>query len=97
MPRDAQQLYQQRLHRYVTACYNGRPDRIPIRVFAEELAAKYAGYSNFDTAVDHELQFEVNRKFASELGCDAIQGYLLAKPLPEAEALALLNGCALSR
>jgi len=73
MSEDARELYQQRLHRYVTACYNGMPDRIPIRVFAEELAAKYAGYSNFDAAVDHELQFDVNRKFATELGCDAVQ------------------------
>jgi hypothetical protein len=40
-------LYQERLSRYVTALYNGKPDRIPIRVLAQELAAKHAGYSNF--------------------------------------------------
>jgi uroporphyrinogen-III decarboxylase len=68
-----EQLYQERLNRYVTALYNGTPDRVPIRVLAEELAAKHAGYSNFEAAVDHELQFEVNRNFAVDLGVDAIQ------------------------
>jgi hypothetical protein len=53
--------------------YNDKPDRIPLRLFAEEIAAKYAGYTNFEAACDHDLQFEVNRKFAVELGCDAIQ------------------------
>lgn len=66
-------LYQERLSRYVTALYNGKPDRIPIRVLAQELAAKHAGYSNFEVAMDHELQFEVNRRFAVDLGVDAIQ------------------------
>jgi hypothetical protein len=68
-----QELYRERLKRYVTACYNEQPDRIPIRIFSEELSAKYSGYSAFDAAINHEVQFEVNRKFAVELGCDAIQ------------------------
>ena len=68
-----EELYQERLKRYVTACYNEQPDRIPLRVFAEELSSKYAGYSNFEAAVNHEIQFEVNRKFAVDHGCDAIQ------------------------
>ncbi|MDF3123861.1 GGDEF domain-containing phosphodiesterase [Rheinheimera sp. 1928-s] len=42
--------------------------------------------------VETETQLQLLRTLA----CDAIQGYLLSKPLPEAEALALLNGCALS-
>ena len=65
--------YQERLDRYVTAMFNEKPDRIPIRIFAEEFSAKYCGYSNFDTAVNLELQFDVNRKFAVEAGVDAIQ------------------------
>lgn len=65
--------YQDRLNRYVTALYNGKPDRVPIRVLAEELTAKHAGFSNFDVAIDHKLQFEVNRKFAIDMGVDAIQ------------------------
>ncbi len=68
-----EELYQERLKRYVTACYNEQPDSIPIRVFSEELSSKYAGYSNFEAAVNHEVQFEVNRKFAVDHGCDAIQ------------------------
>ena len=67
-----EQLYQDKLLRYVTANYNQVPDRVPVRIFAEELAAKYAGYNNFEAAVDCQLQFDVNRKFASELQCDAI-------------------------
>jgi hypothetical protein len=67
------ELYQERLKRYVIACYNEQPDRIPIRIFSEELSAKYAGYSNFEAAIHQEIQFEANRKFAVEFGCDAIQ------------------------
>ena len=67
------ELYQERLKRYITACYNEQPDRIPIRIFSEELSSKHSGYSNFEAALQHEIQFEVNRRFALDLGCDAIQ------------------------
>lgn len=70
---DNEQQYHERLTRYVTANYNEKPDRIPLRVFAEEFASKYCGYSNFEVAVRHELQFDVNRRFAVEAGTDAIQ------------------------
>jgi hypothetical protein len=73
MESETQNLYQQRLNRYVTAMYNGKPDRIPLRIFAEEFAAKYCGYTNYDVAVNHELQFDINRRFAVETGIDAIQ------------------------
>ena len=36
MNQDPEQLYQQRLNRYVTANRNGMPDRVPIRPFAAE-------------------------------------------------------------
>lgn len=65
--------YQRRLTRYVTANYNQKPDRVPLRIFAEEFAAKYCGYTNYEVACDHELQFDVNRRFAVETGIDAIQ------------------------
>jgi hypothetical protein len=66
-------LYEERLRRYVTAQYNEKPDRIPIRLFAEEFAAKYAGHTNFEVACDMNLQFDVNRECAVGLGLDAIQ------------------------
>ena len=36
---EKEQLYKERLNRYGTALYNGKPDRVPIRVLVEELAA----------------------------------------------------------
>lgn len=69
MTGDNQTLFRERQQRYVTALYNEKPDRVPIRVLAEE----FAGYSNFDTAIDHQLQFDVNRQFAVDMGVDAIQ------------------------
>jgi hypothetical protein len=73
MELDAQAEYQQRLTRYVTANYNEKPDRVPLRIFAEEFSAKYCGYTNYEVAVNHELQFDINRRFAVETGVDAIQ------------------------
>jgi hypothetical protein len=73
MDSETQAKYQQRLTRYVTANYNEKPDRVPLRIFAEEFAAKYCGYTNYEVAVNHELQFDINRRFAVESGVDAIQ------------------------
>ena len=42
---DREELYAQRLNRYVTAMRNGKPDRIPIRPFAAEFTAVHAGYT----------------------------------------------------
>lgn len=65
--------YQQKLIRYVTANYNRKADRVPLRIFSEEFSSKYCGYSNYEVACNHELQFDVNRRFAVETGIDAIQ------------------------
>lgn len=73
MVQGPEELYRQRLTRYVTALYNQQPDRVPLRVFAEEFATKYCGYTNYEVACDLELQFDVNRRFAVETGIDAIQ------------------------
>jgi hypothetical protein len=73
MTTDTATLYRERLSRYVAANYNYRPDRVPLRVFAEEFAAKYCGVTNYEAACDLELQFDVNRRFAVETGIDAIQ------------------------
>ncbi len=73
MEKSNAQLYEERLKRYVTANYNEKPDRIPIRLFAEEFAAQYTGHSNFEVACDMNLMFDVNRECAKGLGLDAIQ------------------------
>jgi len=69
---DTESLYKTRLNRYVTAMYNETPDRIPLRIFSEEFSAKYCGYDNYVPAVDLDLQFDVNRRFALETGIDAV-------------------------
>jgi hypothetical protein len=70
---DNSEIFRERQLRYVTAMYNGKPDRVPLRIFSEEFSAKYCGYSNYEVACNPELQFDINRKFAVETGIDAIQ------------------------
>ena len=45
MAEDMENLYQERVKRYTTAMRNEKPDRVPIRIFAAEFTAKYAGYT----------------------------------------------------
>ncbi len=45
MPNHLDELYTQRLNRYVTAMRNGMPDRVPVRPFAAEITANYAGFT----------------------------------------------------
>jgi hypothetical protein len=58
MPNDREALYEQRLSRYVTAMRNGQPDRVPIRPFAAEVTAKYAGFTCQQVTHDYRIAFE---------------------------------------
>ena len=66
------QLYQERLTRYVTALRNEKPDKIPIRPFVAEFTAKYAGMTCQQVAHDYNLAFEAAIKCAKEFDWDAV-------------------------
>jgi uroporphyrinogen-III decarboxylase len=69
---NTEELYQQRLSRYVTALRNEKPDRVPIRPFVAEFTAKYAGYSCQEVAHDYTRAFEAAVKTAKNFDWDAI-------------------------
>ena len=52
-----EQIYDERLSRYLTAMRNEKPDKIPIRPFVAEFTAKYAGFTCQDVAHDYEKAF----------------------------------------
>lgn len=67
-----EQLYQQRLNRYVTALRNEKPDAVPIRPFVAEFTAKYAGYTCQEVAHDYNKAFEAAVKTAKDFDWDAV-------------------------
>jgi len=69
---DNESLYQQRLKRYVTAMRNEKPDMIPIRPFAAEFTARYAGFTCQQVTHDYELAFEAVRRTAADFDWDAV-------------------------
>lgn len=77
MAKDTEQLYAERLKRYVTAMRNEKPDRIPIRPFAAEFAARYAGYTCQEVTHDFEKAFAAVRKCASDFDWDAVVGNMV--------------------
>jgi hypothetical protein len=72
MAKNMEQLYAERLKRYVTAMRNEKPDKIPIRPFVAEFTAKYAGYTCQQVAHDYEMAFAAARKCAADFDWDAI-------------------------
>src|SRR5450759_4536452 len=66
------QLYNQRLARYVTAMRNGKPDMVPIRPFVAEFTASYAGYTCQEVTHDDQKAFIAARKCACEFEWDAV-------------------------
>jgi hypothetical protein len=74
---DMEQVYAARLNRYVTAMRNGRPDRVPIRPFAAEFTAKYAGYTDQEVTHDFERAFAAVRKCAADFDWDATVGNMV--------------------
>ncbi|MBW8042102.1 MAG: hypothetical protein FVQ85_19165 [Planctomycetes bacterium] len=67
-----EQLYAERLKRYVTAMRNEKPDKIPIRPFMAEFTARYAGYTCQQVTEDYEMAFVAARKCAADFDWDAI-------------------------
>jgi len=66
-----ERLYQERLKRYVTAMRNEKPDRVPIRPFAAEFTATYAGYTCQQVTHDYQMAFDALRKCAADFDWDA--------------------------
>ena len=77
MPNDMEELYNQRLTRYVTAMRNEKPDCIPIRPFVAEFTSKYAGYTCQQVTHDYEMAFAAARKCAADFDWDAVVGNMV--------------------
>lgn len=67
-----EQLYHERLSRYLTAMRNEKPDRIPIRPFVAEFTARYAGFTCQDVAHDYDKAFEAVCRCAADFDWDAV-------------------------
>jgi uroporphyrinogen-III decarboxylase len=67
-----EQLYQQRLRRYVTAMRNEKPDCVPIRPFVAEFTARYAGYTCQEVTHDYQKAFDAAVKCARDFDWDAV-------------------------
>jgi hypothetical protein len=70
--RDNNELYNQRLNRYVTAMRNGQPDRVPIRPLAAEITAKYAGFTCQEVTHDYRKAFEAVIRCCRDFEWDAV-------------------------
>ncbi|MFP4501634.1 MAG: uroporphyrinogen decarboxylase family protein [Candidatus Hydrogenedentota bacterium] len=71
MSAETQALYEQRRRRYLTALRNGKPDRVPIRPFAAEFVARYAGYTCQEVTHEPAKAFDATCRAAADMGWDA--------------------------
>ena len=77
MSEDMATLYDQRMARYVAAMHNEKPDMVPIRPFAAEFCAKYAGYTNQEVTHDIDKAFDAVLKCAAAFDWDAVVGNMV--------------------
>ncbi|MDR3110426.1 MAG: hypothetical protein LBU65_12210 [Planctomycetaceae bacterium] len=69
---DYKQLYETRLKRYVSAMRGtGKPDCVPIRPFAAEVTAVYAGMTCQDVTQDYNMAFDAILKCCRDFDWDA--------------------------
>jgi hypothetical protein len=68
----AEQLYSERLTRYVTAMRNGMPDRVPLRPLAAEVTARYAGFTCQEVTHDYRKAFEAVIRCCKDFDWDAV-------------------------
>ncbi|MBP7869113.1 MAG: hypothetical protein KA031_00345 [Candidatus Hydrogenedentes bacterium] len=72
-----EQRYLERLNRFVTALRNEKPDCVPIRPFAAEFVARYAGYTCQEVTHDFNKAFDATRKTLSDFDWDAAPGSMV--------------------
>lgn len=65
-------LYQERLNRYLLAMQNEKLDKIPIRPFVAEFTAKHAGYTCQEVTHDYHKAFSAVRQCALDFDWDAL-------------------------
>ena len=70
-------LYRQRLHRFVTAMRNDKPDCVPIRPFLAEFCGKLTGHDVMQVTHDIEHAFAAVRETAKILDVDALVGNMV--------------------
>ena len=84
-----EQRYSERLRRYTAAMNNQKPDRVPIRPFVAEFAAKYAGLNCQQATHDFEGALSATRKCATEFDWDATVGKMIYVRTGLTEAIGL--------
>lgn len=67
-----EQLYRERLNRYVAAMRNEKPDRVPVRPFVAEFTARHAGFTCQEVVHDYRKAFEAALRCARDYDWDAI-------------------------
>jgi hypothetical protein len=71
MQENMEERYKKSFDRYVTAMNNGKPDRVPIRIFAAEFVAKYSGYTIQEITHQYDKAFDATIKCACDFEWDA--------------------------
>ncbi|MGA1238006.1 MAG: uroporphyrinogen decarboxylase family protein [Limisphaerales bacterium] len=69
---NTEQLYRERLNRYVTAMRNEKPDRVPIRPFVAEYTARHTGMTCQQVAHDYRKAFEAVIQCGKDYDWDAM-------------------------
>lgn len=69
--RSNEELYAERLQRYVRAMRKGTPDRVPLRPLAAEITAQYAGFDCQQVTHDYRLAFEAVIRCCKDFAWDA--------------------------
>jgi Uroporphyrinogen-III decarboxylase len=71
MTEDMTESFDKKSKRYLTAMKNEKPDRVPIRPFAAEFIAKYAGFTVQEVTHEYSKAFEATKKCAKDFQWDA--------------------------
>ena len=67
-----EELYQERLRRFVTALNNRKPDRVPVRPFAAEFTGRHAGYTCQQLTQNYPDAFEAMIQCCKDYNWDAV-------------------------
>ncbi len=66
-----EELYAERMARYVCAMHKGVPDRVPLRPFAAEITARHAGFTCQEVTHDYRKAFEAIIRCCHDYDWDA--------------------------